>query len=136
MKKKYLDSSVFIYPLLYRDQTAKFFENVLLDLAKGKFKGFTSTLTWDEVIHILRKKKGKEIAISEGKKFLRFPNLEFVNANSFVISNAQKILEKNNLSPRDAIHVSSALAKGINEIISGDKDFDKVKEIKRIGFKD
>lgn len=136
MKKRYLDSSVFIYPLLYKDQTAKFFENILLDLAMGKFKGFTSTLAWDELVHILKKKKGKEIAIEEGKKFLKFPNLELINANSFVISNAQKILEKNNLGPRDAIHVSSALVNGINEIISGDKDFDKIKEIKRIGFKD
>ena len=134
MKKEYLDSSVFIYPLLYADKKAQLSEKILFDLAKGEFQGFTSALTWDEIVHVLKKKKGKDVAISEGKKFLKFPNLKFINSDFFVIANAQKIMENNNVGPRDAIHISSALSQGINEIISLDKDFDKVKEIKRVEF--
>ena len=134
MKKEYLDSNVFIYPLLYTDKKAQLSEKILFSLSRGEFYGFTSTLTWDEIVHVLKKKKGKEIAISEGKKFLKFPNLKFVNSDFFVITNAQKIMENNNVGPRDAIHISSALSQGINEIISLDKDFDKVKEIKRVEF--
>lgn len=134
MKKKYLDSNVFIYPLLYEDKRAKFFENILLELVEGKFKGFTSVLTWDELVYILLRQKGKDIATSEGEKFLRFPNVSFVGANLSIVSDAQKLIKKYSLKPRDAIHVASALNLKVDEIVSDDSDFDKVKEIKRVGF--
>src|SRR3989338_7354301 len=68
MTKKYLDSNIFIYPILYEDETSENCKRILLDLLKGKFKGYTSILTWDEFVHTIKKHKRKEISISEGKK--------------------------------------------------------------------
>lgn len=130
--KKYIDANIFIYPILYDDEKAKFCEKILLDLLNGKINGFTSTLTWDEVVYIIKKDRGKDIAVKEGTKFLKFPNLFFINPTEKIITKAQKIFEKCNIKPRDAIHVASALANDIREIISDDSDFDSVKEIKRI----
>jgi len=131
MMKRYLDSNVFIYPLLYEDEKSHFYEKILLDLLEKKFQGFTSVLTWDELVYVLRKKKGKEIAIREGQKFLRFPNLVFINSNLSILGRAQGLIETYNLGPRDAIHTASALSCDCEEIITDDSDFDEIKEIKR-----
>ena len=40
-------------------------------------------------------------------------------------------MEKYNLSPRDSIHVASALNKKAPIIVSDDEDFDQIKEVKR-----
>lgn len=129
MIKKYFDANVFLQGILYDNKQIK---EILLKLVRREFLGYTSILTWDEVVFIVRKFLGKEIAIREGERFLRMPNLFFIDANKNVILNAQNLIKKYNLKPRDAIHISSALANGIHEIISLDKEFDKIKEIKRI----
>lgn len=132
MMKRYLDSNVFIYPILYDDEIAYFCKTILLELAEGKSQYYTSILTWDEIVYTIKKNKGKNIAVEEGKNFLKLPNLSFINSNQQVIMKAQEIFETNDINPRDAIHVATALLNNINEIISGDSDFDKIKGIKRI----
>ena len=56
----------------------------------------------------------------------------FIGANKSILFKAQQLIEEYNLKPRDAIHAATALVNGINEIISDDSDFDKIKEIRRI----
>src|SRR3989344_4479171 len=68
----------------------------------------------------------------KGKRFLFLPNLKFLDVNFDIIKKAQELVEDYNLNPRDAIHIATALIKGIHEIISDDPDLDKAKEIKRI----
>ncbi len=132
MIKSYFDANIFLNVILYEDNKSKKCKELLYDLINGKIIGFTSVLTWDEVVYVIEKNLGKEIAIKEGEKFLRMPNLFFIDANKNIIMNAQNLVKKYHIKPRDAIHISSALANGIYEIISLDKEFDKIKEIKRI----
>lgn len=44
---------------------------------------------------------------------------------------AQELVERYQLKPRDAIHVSTALTAGEREIISDDAELDTVREIRR-----
>ena len=132
MMKKYLDSNVFLYPVLYEDEKAEACKKILGDVVNKKLMGCTSVLCWDEFVYILRKEKGNDVAVSEGRKFLNFINLLFIGANKSILFKAQQLIEEYNLKPRDAIHAATALVNGINEIISDDSDFDKIKEIKRI----
>ena len=53
-----------------------------------------------------------------------------------VVRRSQLIREKYNLKPRDSIHLSSAIGRGIKKIITDDRDFDNLKEIERIGLND
>jgi uncharacterized protein len=129
----YVDSNVFLYPTLYteKEPKVKMAKEILLSIERGELRAFTSTLTWDEVVWIVRKAMGKDEAISQGQKLLGFINLEFICADENILSQAQALMTKYNLSPRDSIHVASALDRKLKIIISDDEDFDRVKEIKR-----
>ena len=103
----------------------------MLSIEKGELSAYTSTLTWDEVVWITRKAMGKDEAVSQGQKLLGFSNLQWIVVNENVLSQAQALMNKYNLHPRDSIHVASAIDRKINLIISDDHDIDQVKEIKR-----
>ena len=131
----YIDSNVFIYPVIYdseTDETARRAKEILLKIEHGEIYAYTSTLTWDEVVWVVSRTLSKEDGIYQGRKLLGFPNLEFIEVDKNVLSIAQTLLDKyGELNPRDSIHVASAISKKIKQIISDDKDFDIVKEIKR-----
>lgn len=131
---KYIDSNVFIYPVIYNENVNGVVKakEYLLQIAKGKLKACTATLTWDELVWIIRKISNSESAISEGKKFLRFPHLQILDVDHIVLQKAQELIEEYQLKPRDAIHAATALVNDINQIISDDEDFDAIKELKRL----
>jgi len=132
MDKKYIDANVFVQGILRDDNNSK---EVVLKMAKKEFIGVTSALSWDEITFIVKKFLGKQVAETEGKKFFRLPNLIFVDAKKEIILRAQRLFERYNIGPRDAIHVATAIHAGAKEIISGDTDFDKIAEISRIDVK-
>jgi len=132
MIKKYLDTTAFTYAILYDDEKADRCKDLMKKVAKGFVLGFTSVITWDEVVYTVKKTLGKEIALEEGKKFLNFPNLRSIKLDKNILQRAQELIQEYSLDPRDAIHVATAILNDIKEIISDDSDFDSVEEIKRI----
>jgi len=130
----YIDANVFIYPILYAEEQepkVKHAKQILLSIEIGELSAYTSTLTWDEVVWITRKTMGRDEAISQGQKLLGFLNLQWIPVDEHILSQAQALMNKYNLHPRDSIHVASAIDRKINVIISDDLDIDQVKEIKR-----
>jgi len=131
----YIDSNIFLYPILYdvdNNDEAKRAEQFLGKVARSEISGITSVLTWDEVVWITQKNLGKDDASKIGKEFLIFPNLSFKKITLSIINKAQDIFSKNNIKPRDAIHVACALDNNVKIIYSFDNDFEKIKEIERI----
>jgi predicted nucleic acid-binding protein len=130
----YIDSNVFIYPAIYQteaQQKAKKAKEILHKIENGELSAYTSTLTWDEVVWVISRVMGRNDGIAQGRKLLGFPNLKFINADENVLTQAQTLIDKYKLSPRDSIHVASALVRNIKAVISDDADFDQVQEIKR-----
>ncbi len=130
----YVDANVFIYPVIYQaeeQQKAKKAKETLLKIENGELSAYTSTLTWDEVVWVVSKVMGRSDGINQGQKLLGFPNLEFISADTNILVQAQKLINKYKLSPRDSIHAASALDRKIKQVISDDEDFDQVKEITR-----
>lgn len=130
----YLDSNVFIYPVIYQTeshQQAKKAKELLLKIESGELSAYTSTLTWDEVVWVVTKVLGREDGISQGRKLLGFPNLKFIPVDENILTQAQALIDKYKLSPRDSIHIASALDRKIKTIVSDDIDLDQVKEITR-----
>ena len=135
---QYVDSNVFLYSVLYSpdlELKAKRAKEILQKIENKELSAATSTLTWDEVVWVATKLLGRSGGITQGQKLLGFPNLEFINVDEAIIAQAQSLMDKYKLSPRDSIHVASALSRKATIIISDDEDFDQIKEIKRTPLK-
>jgi uncharacterized protein len=135
---QYVDSNVFLYSVLYSpdlELKAKKAKEILQKIENKELSAATSTLTWDEVVWVATKLLGRSGGITLGQKLLGFPNLEFISVDEAIIAQAQSLMDKYKLSPRDSIHVASALSRKATIIISDDEDFDQIKEIKRTTLK-
>ncbi|MBI4162693.1 MAG: type II toxin-antitoxin system VapC family toxin [Candidatus Aenigmarchaeota archaeon] len=131
----YLDANVFIFPILTQDtRKSMACKEILEKVVDGKLNAATSALTWDEIVWATRKYLGAADSIEEGKKFMEFPNLRLIETNESTLIIANKLMERNKLKPRDALHAATAIANNAEGIISGDSDFDNVKELKRFSI--
>ncbi len=128
----YIDSNIFIFPVIYDNEQSFKAGNILSRLEKNEIIGYTSVLTWDEVVYVIRKTLGKADSISIGKKFINYPNLRFINTDVNIIIKAMEIGENYNLKPRDSLHIATSLSRDIRNIISDDSDLDSVDIIHRI----
>jgi predicted nucleic acid-binding protein len=104
----------------------------LLEIALGKIEAYASPVTWGEVAWVIRKILGAEASIDHGRKLLSFPNLKLLQVKRTTALKAQDLMEEYELKPRDALHAAIALENKITTIVSFDKDFDKLKAVKRI----
>mgnify|MGYP001614296624 CR=1 FL=1 len=132
MKKIYLDANIFLNAILYDDKKAESCKEIISQIINNKLQGYTSLLTWDEVVYTIQKLSGRKLSIKEGEKMLKVPNMVFLDVNINIILKAQRLMDRYDLYPRDSIHLSSMLINNIEELASDDSDFDKLKEIKRI----
>lgn len=125
-KRVYIDVNVFLNPVLYNidenPETARA-DLFLKKIINKEIEAYTSLLTWDEFVWIIRKNFGVEIAGEKGKDFLIFPNLIFDSITYDLINKAQNFIASYSLKPRDAIHLASAIQRKITEIITFDDDF-------------
>jgi len=131
----YIDSNVFIYPAIYDPDAipeAARARARLQEIVSGSMEACTSTLTWDEVAWVTRRLFGSQKAVAQGASFLRLPNLKLLKVDLEIISKAQTLLERYDLKPRDAIHAATAIANGIDKILSYDEDFDILPNLTRI----
>ena len=68
----YIDSNVFLYPVLYGDlEESERAREILSQIERKDIQAYTSTLTWDEVSYVIERTLGKTDAIEIGKKFLK-----------------------------------------------------------------
>jgi len=131
----YVDSNVFLYSIVYEPgavEEARESKDFLLKISEGLVEACTATITWDEVVWVVRKMFGLKPSIELGRKFLEFPNLKFLNVKRDVVFRAQRLMEKYGIKPRDAIHAAVALENGVETIVTYDRDFDRLEEIKRL----
>jgi predicted nucleic acid-binding protein len=56
---------------------------------------------------VVKRIEGLEAARKEGAKFLQLPNLKILIVDN-VVDLAQKIIEKYDINPRDALHLACA----------------------------
>lgn len=128
----YLDTNVFLLAVLFGDAKAVACREVLRRVASGETVALTSVLAWDEFVYVLRKLQGRETAVAQGRRLLRYPNLRLVPADLATIAKAQSLVEATHLKPRDAIHAATAMVHRATEFLSDDSDFDGIEGIVRI----
>lgn len=130
----YVDSNILLYPLLYDPKAveeageAKAF---LLKVARGEVEAYTSTLTWDEVVWVVRRLVGAAPSIEAGRKLLRL-RIGLLGVRASTIHRAQILMERYELRPRDAIHAATAIENDVSSFVSFDEGFDVVDELDRV----
>ena len=128
----YVDSNVFIAPLIYEEAGgAGAAAGVLKLIEVGEVTAYTSTLTWDEVVWVVRRALGKPDSVQAGEKLLAFPNLRFVPATEEIVRSAQQMVSDHGTAPRDALHLASALSRKVRLVLSDDPDLGVVPQLKR-----
>ena len=135
----YLDANVFLYALLYDPSAipeAEQSRKILARVCEGNLSAATGALSWDEIVYIVRKLSGQKAAIEAGERFLVFPNLRILDIDLSTLRKAQELAAQYSMKPRDAIHAGCAIRSGIHDFLTDDRDFDRVQELRRVGFGD
>ena len=130
----YIDANIFILAITNRDLLGEESRKFLKSLQKEK--AATSTLTFDEIVWKVLQIKGFDAAIAVANNLIKMENLTWLDVNVSVLLKSADLMRLYRLFPRDSIHAACALNNDIFTIISEDKDFDKIKDLKRKSIKD
>jgi predicted nucleic acid-binding protein len=123
-----VDANVIVYaaiPSRYREPCLE----VLAAIAAGKADGKVSTAVFEEVWHLeLSGRVGPIRGLAE-RAYRAFTPLLPVTDD--IVARALR-LDAKRLGSNDKIHLATALANGIDTIVSADSDFDHVRAIRRV----
>jgi uncharacterized protein len=127
----YLDANFFIlcnFDTGSRGESARKIQREIVE----KGRAFTSSLALDEVMWVLIKNGKKSVIRETIEDIFATHNLSVLEVSGSAALDALDEIEDYDLKPRDAFHVAIMKSNKISEIVSDDKDFDRVKGIKRI----
>lgn len=127
----FIDSNIFFYAKIldreYGDSCAK----ILNKIGKGEIKAATSTLAIIELANALRKYGlSREVKIVIDAIFSL--DIQVFEVDPMDVRTASRIFDEFRISPYDCAHVAVMKKASIDEIISADKDFDKITWIRRL----
>lgn len=126
----FIDSNIFLHSI-YRSANTLRCQAFICKVESGEQNAIASVMVLDEVLFSLMKHTGREESERIIHKFISLPHLnvvgvapeDFIESLSFV---------RQGLEPHDALHAAVMRAQGVSTILSYDKDFDKIKSVKRM----
>ena len=123
-----VDANVIVYAAIPSQYRAACVE-VLAAIAAGRADGKVSTAVFEEVWHLeLSGRVGPINGLAE-RAYRAFAPLLPITDD--IVARALG-LDAKRLGSNDRIHVATALANGIDTIVSADSDFDRVRAIRRV----
>ena len=136
---KLIDASVFVHAFLkpkrklkpHEVEIKKSAKTIVKKINEGEEVGLT-VVQLAEIANILESYMPLEKALQIEKFLLYAPNVEIYEVDKKNCLKALKTAEEEKIGLSDAIAYIIMLENNIKEIYSFDKDFDKLKEIKRI----
>ena len=128
----YIDANIFILAITNNNVLGEKARKFLKSLQKEK--AATSTLTFDEIVWKVLQIKGFDAASAVANNLIKMENLTWLDVNVSVLLKSADLMRLYRLFPRDSIHAACALNNNIFTIISEDKDFDDIKDLKRISI--
>jgi predicted nucleic acid-binding protein len=106
---------------------------ILEKLGKGEMKAYVSHFTIDSVLLIMHQNRCSHKELNTFlQNIINSKGISLYHANLNDRFLAITLMEKYNLDYEDALTLRCALSVGSKEILSFDKDFDTINEIKRI----
>ena len=130
----YVDSNIFIYAAIDNTEKGEKARKIIEKITKGELKAYASPLVWDEVIWVVQKFTNRDIALEVGKLILELP-LIWLDISYETVKSSMNFY-KRGMNPRDAVHLGVMEEYNISEILTEDKDFNKIPEIKKYKMAD
>ena len=135
MKKRFIDSNIFVYVL---SADPRFSQKALIfleDAEKGLYDAYTSTLIVSQVLAHLERRRRKK-ALTLFLKYLEESPIVVIETTFTDYLEAKRIANTYNLNFAklwDDLVITAQMKRiNVNEIYSNDKDFDEIPGIKRI----
>jgi len=130
----FIDANIFAYAILDQKEKGEACRDILDRIVHGQ-TATTSCLVIDEVMWSLVRNQKTILLESAIKNIYEMSNLEVVSPPSNAPLVAVQLMKEHNLKPRDAMHLATMQHYGITTIATDDRDFDRIKGIKRIAPK-
>jgi len=131
MAKLYVDSNVFFYAKIMDRVFGKACSEILSSIALDDLRASTSALVPIEVANALRK-YGLAKDVSEEVRAILSLGLEVYTLDPTDALEAAEIYAATGISPYDCLHAAVMKKNGLSEIISADKEFEKIPWLKRL----
>jgi predicted nucleic acid-binding protein len=131
----YIDANVFVSALMDFGSKGKSARKIMELIDKECFDATTSSLTMDEVMWVFIK-SGRGDKLTRAISGFYESAIRILPVNPQTPLKACDIMEKCGLDSRDAIHAAVMKENYIKDILSEDKNFDKVGWIKRYSMRE
>jgi hypothetical protein len=131
MEPVYVDSNVFFCAKIADPRYGEACARIIEDIAGGRLRAVASTLVVLEVASALRKYGLKRAVVDEINAICSL-GITLDPLDESVVGRAGEIHHETQMHPYDCAHVATMRKLGVTEILSADKDFDKVSGILRI----
>lgn len=126
----FVDSNVFFYAKIFDRVYGDACAGVLGKIEKGDLEAVTSTLVVVELANALRK-YGLGDEVKDVVDAVFSLDMRVFEVDSIDVRTAASIFEEFRVSPYDCVHAAVMKKAGIVDIVSADKDFDKIDWIRR-----
>lgn len=126
----FLDSNVVLHFHLNVGKEGEASKRLYARIFKGEQNVVISPIVLDEVVYHLMQRKGIDYALSAWANTCKIPHLRIAPIDEAVVAHVPDFIRQG-LEPHDAFHAAVMKANGISVICSYDKDFDKIKGVKR-----
>lgn len=127
----YIDSNVFFYAKILDTRYGEACAKIVESIAKAELKAVASTLVVLETANALMK-YGLMDAVKDEIDAICSLGMTLSPVDDIIIRWAGDIFQKIGISPYDCVHAATMRKLGVTEILSVDKDFDKISEIRRV----
>lgn len=137
---RFLDANVFIYAY-YKSRRRldpialamkKIAKDIISKIESGEEKVVTTVVHLSEIANIIKYAVGIDVISRLLMRILELENVKVIGVDVEDYRSAVTEALLLNIDPNDSLAVITCRKLGIKEIITFDKDFDKVKDIKRI----
>lgn len=127
----YVDTNIWIYAMTAHPKYGKKCRLILEKLEKGELEAAISVQVLSEVADVLYRRFGFRNTVKHVSAILSYP-LKLIDLTPDIVVRAAEYSRDYGILPYDGIHIASALSSLATEILSADKELDKVGIIRRV----
>ncbi|MFQ6064591.1 MAG: type II toxin-antitoxin system VapC family toxin [Candidatus Bathyarchaeia archaeon] len=127
----FVDSNVFFYAKILDREYGKACAGILRRIGRGELEAVASTLVVVELANALNK-YGLGDEVKDVVDAVFSLDMRVFEVDSMDVRVATGIFDEFRISPYDCVHAAVMKKAGVAEIISVDKDFDKIAWLKRL----